>query len=95
MDFDQLRTLLAVMEHGSFTRAAEALGLSQSTVSFQIKALETAVGGKLLDRGREGVRPTARGELLRGYADRLWSLRDEALEQLEAQAQGQAQAELE
>lgn len=89
MDFDQLRTLLAVLEHGSFTRAAEALGLSQSTVSFHIKALESAAGGKLLDRGRDGVRPTERGELLRGYAERLWSLRGEAMAQLGAQSDGQ------
>lgn len=89
MDFDQLRTLLAVLEHGSFTRAAEALGLSQSTVSFQIKALESAVGGRLLDRGRDGVRATRRGEILRGYAERLWSMRDEALGQLRAESEGE------
>lgn len=89
MDFDQLRTLLAVLQHGSFTRAAEALGLSQSTVSFQIKALESAVGGRLLDRGRDGVRATPRGEILRGYAERLWSMRHEALAQLRAESEGE------
>lgn len=89
MDFDQLRTLLAVLEHGSFTRAAEALGLSQSTVSFHVKALESAVGGRLLDRGREGVRATPRGEILRDYAERLWALRQEALEQLRAEGDGE------
>ncbi|MCH9688101.1 MAG: LysR family transcriptional regulator [Deltaproteobacteria bacterium] len=89
MDFDQLRILLAVLEQGSFTRAAEALGLSQSTVSFQIKALESTVGDRLLDRGREGVRATAAGQLLRGYAQQLLSLRGEALQQLRAESQGQ------
>jgi DNA-binding transcriptional LysR family regulator len=89
MEFDQLRTLLTVLEHGSFTRAAEALGLSQSTVSFHIKGLEAAVGSKLLDRSREGVRATPQGELLRGYAERLWALRGEALEQLRAESHGQ------
>lgn len=89
MDFDQLRTLLAVVEHGSFTRAAEALGLSQSTVSFHVKALESVAGTKLLDRGRDGVRPTASGELLRDYAQRLWTLRAEAMAQLGAQTDGQ------
>lgn len=89
MDFDQLRTLLAVLEHGSFTRAAEALGLSQSTVSFQIKTLESAVQGRLLDRGRDGVRATPRGEILRGYAERLCSLRNDALQQLRAESEGE------
>lgn len=89
MEFDQLRTLLAVLEHGSFTRAAEALGLSQSTVSFHIKGLELAVGSRLLDRSREGVRATVQGELLRGYAERLWALRSEAMQQLRAESHGQ------
>lgn len=89
MEFDQLRTLLAVLEHGSFTRAAEALGLSQSTVSFHVKALESTVGTRLLDRGRDGVRATPQGELLRGHAERLWALRGEALEDLRAESQGQ------
>ncbi len=89
MEFDQLRTLLAVLEHGSFTRAAEALGLSQSTVSFHVKGLEAAVGSRLLDRSRDGVRATPPGELLRSYAERLLALRGEALEQLRAESHGQ------
>lgn len=89
MEFDQLRTLLAVLEHGSFTRAAEALGLSQSTVSFHVKGLESGVGTRLLDRGRDGVRATPQGELLRGYAERLLALRGEAVEQLRAESHGQ------
>lgn len=89
MEFDQLKTLLAVLEHGSFTRAAEALGLSQSTVSFHVKALESTAGVRLLDRGRDGVRPTAAGKRLRGHAERLVALRGEALEDLRAESQGQ------
>lgn len=78
MEFDQLRALAAVLEHGSFTRAAEALGLSQSTISFHVKSLEASVGVRLVDRGREGVRPTTSGQMLRGYAIRLLALRQEA-----------------
>jgi len=88
MEFDHLRTLLTVLEHGTFTRAAEAMGLSQSTISFHVKALESSVGTRLLDRGREGVRATAAGELLRGYAERLLALRGEALEGLREESQG-------
>jgi DNA-binding transcriptional LysR family regulator len=88
MEFDQLRALLAIVEHGSFTRAGEALGISQSTVSFQLKALETSVGAKLLDRGWDGVQPTAPGRILLRYAERIVSLRREAIEALSAEAKG-------
>jgi LysR family transcriptional regulator, low CO2-responsive transcriptional regulator len=80
MEFDQLRTFLVVLEHGSFTRAAEVLALSQSTVSVHIKALEGAVGVRLLERSRERVLPTAQGRILRRYAAQLLALRDEAVE---------------
>jgi len=90
MEIDQLRTLLAVLEHGSFSRAAEALRIGQSTVSFHIKALETAVGARLLDRRGGHVRATATGGVLRRYALRIISLRDEALVRLRAEESGQA-----
>jgi DNA-binding transcriptional LysR family regulator len=88
MEFDQLRTLVSVLDHRSFTRAAEALGLSQSTVSFQIKALETALDVRLVDRGRDGVQATVHGRLIRRYAERMLALREEALTALHAHAQG-------
>jgi len=90
MDIDQLRTFLAVLEHGSFSRAAEAMRIGQSTVSFHIKALETAVSARLLDRRGGAVRPTATGSVLRRYAQRIVSLRDEALARLRAEESGQA-----
>lgn len=84
MEFDQLKTLLAVLEHRGFTRAAEALGLSQSTVSFHIKSLETSLGTRLLDRGRDGVRPTVHGSTLARYATRMLDLRLQATARLGA-----------
>jgi DNA-binding transcriptional LysR family regulator len=90
MDIDQLVTFLSVLEHGSFSRAAEALRVGQSTVSFHVKALETAVGTRLLDRGGGRVRPTATGALLRPRALRIVSLRDEALARLSAAESGEA-----
>jgi LysR family transcriptional regulator, transcriptional activator of the cysJI operon len=82
MEFDQLRTFLIVLEHGSFTRAAEVLGLSQSTISAHVKQLEQAVEARLLDRNRERVTPTHKGRMLRRYAGQLVALRQEALGQL-------------
>ena len=53
-----------VIELGSFTRAAEALGCTQSAVSHAINALEAETSLKLIMRSRAGVRPTADGERL-------------------------------
>ncbi|MEU4667533.1 transcriptional regulator CynR [Amycolatopsis sp. NPDC023774] len=57
-----LRYLLAVIECGGFTRAAEELHVSQPTLSQQIKQLERALGVQLLDRTGRVVRPTDAGE---------------------------------
>ncbi|TPV95687.1 MAG: LysR family transcriptional regulator [Myxococcales bacterium FL481] len=88
MDLDQLRTLLAVVEHGSFTRAATALGLSQSTVSAHIKLLESDVGAQLLDRDRGRVELTSQGAILVGYARQILTLRQQALSHLHAERSG-------
>jgi DNA-binding transcriptional LysR family regulator len=89
VDIDQLRTFLAVLEHGSFSRAAEILRVGQSTVSFHIKALESAAGARLLDRGPTGARATAAGATVRRYAQRILALRTEALEQVRAEEAGE------
>ena len=59
-----LRVLLAVAERGSFTAAAGVLGYTQSAVSRQVAALETAAGQLLFERHRGGVRLTAAGSRL-------------------------------
>ncbi|MFD7901882.1 LysR family transcriptional regulator [Kitasatospora sp. NPDC059722] len=55
LDLNQLRTFLAVHRAGSFTAAAHRLGLSQSTVTAQIRALEQRLGRELFERGARGV----------------------------------------
>lgn len=90
MDIDQLRTFLAVLEHRSFSRAAEALRVGQSTVSFHVKALETAAAARLLDRRGGRVSPTASGRVLRRYAERVVGLRDEALARLRQEERGES-----
>lgn len=69
-----LRYLIAVTEHGNFTRAAEELHISQPTLSQQIKQMERVVGAQLLDRSGRTVRPTDAGEAYVYYAKRV--LRD-------------------
>lgn len=65
-----IRYLLAVAEHHSFTRAAEALYVSQPTLSQQIKLLEEALDVQLLDRSARDVRLTEAGEVYVRHAKR-------------------------
>lgn len=59
----QLRYLVAVAEHGSFTAAAVELHVSQPSLSQQVRLLERTVGGPLLERRSRGVRPTPAGSV--------------------------------
>jgi LysR family cyn operon transcriptional activator len=65
-----LRYLLAIAEHHSFTRAAEALHVSQPTLSQQIKQLEELLDVQLLDRSGRSVRLTDAGEVYARHARR-------------------------
>ncbi|MEZ5685217.1 MAG: LysR family transcriptional regulator [Paracoccaceae bacterium] len=64
MDWDKLRIFHAVADAGSLTHAGEALHLSQSAVSRQIRALEEALGTTLFHRHARGLILTEQGELL-------------------------------
>lgn len=82
MDFHRLEIFCKVAELKSFTLAAEALHLSQPTVSEHIRSLEEMAGDRLLDRlGRE-LRLTPAGHILWRYALKLLHLRDEAQQAL-------------
>ncbi|MEU3737772.1 transcriptional regulator CynR [Streptomyces sp. NPDC032198] len=74
LELRHLRYLLAVSEHGNFTRAAEDLRISQPTLSQQIKQLEKSLGVQLLDRTGRTVRLTDAGEAYVPHARR--ALRD-------------------
>jgi len=83
MDIHRLEVFCKVVELQSFTKAAEAVYLTQPTVSEHIRSLEETVGEKLIDRlGREAL-PTSAGKILYQYARKLIQLRDEALQALE------------
>ncbi|MBO2450673.1 LysR family transcriptional regulator [Actinomadura barringtoniae] len=64
LDLNQLRTFLAVHRAGSFTAAAQLLGLSQPTVTAQMRALERRLGRRLFERLPRGVASTAMAEQL-------------------------------
>lgn len=71
MELTQLRTLRAVAETQSFTRAAVRLNLTQSAVSQQIKGLEAELGEPLFHRTRTGVTLTRSGQLALAHAGRV------------------------
>jgi DNA-binding transcriptional LysR family regulator len=88
LDARWLRTLAAVVEHGSFGGAAAALGYTQSAVSQQISELERAVGLTLLER--RPVRPTAAGEVALKAARHAGAVLDAAATELRALREGTA-----
>ncbi len=82
MNYASLRAFHAVATHGSFTRAADALGVTQPTLSAQVKALEDSYGVALFDRRGRGVAATGLGERLLEITRRLFLLEEEADELL-------------
>ncbi|MHB1015312.1 MAG: selenium metabolism-associated LysR family transcriptional regulator [Desulfurivibrionaceae bacterium] len=80
MDLHRLEVFCKVVELKSFTKAAEAIFLSQPTVSEHIRSLEEMLGERLVDRlGREAL-PTQAGQLLYKYARKILRLRQEAMQ---------------
>jgi DNA-binding transcriptional LysR family regulator len=88
MELAQLRTLRAVAETLNFTRAAERLGLTQSAVSHQIKALEMELGEPLFVRAKRGVLLSEGGRAALEHAVRIL---DDA-EALRTRLQGEGRA---
>lgn len=78
LDLELLRGFVGIVDSGGFTRAAERLNRTQSTISQQVKRLEDQVGQPLLVRQGRAIRPTEAGETLLAYARRLLALDDEA-----------------
>ncbi|MET9624759.1 LysR family transcriptional regulator [Streptomyces sp. NPDC006464] len=78
MDIRQLTTFHRVATRLSFTRAASELKYAQSSVTAQIKGLESSLGVELFERLRGGIRLTPAGERLLPYAERIMTLADEA-----------------
>ena len=82
MELRNLITFIHVAELGSFTKAAEQLGYSQSTISFQIKQLEDELGCLLFDRINHTITLTQRGHELVSYAQQVIALTDDFKESL-------------
>jgi len=77
VDLRHLVTFCAVVDRGSFSAAAEDLGISQPAVSAQIRSLEDRLGRRLLDRKGRRVTLTEAGQVLEGHARRMIELEAE------------------
>lgn len=82
MELRNLITFIHVAELGSFTKAAEQLGYSQSTISFQVKQLEEELGCLLFERINHTVSLTERGYELISYAHQIRTLTEDFKESL-------------
>ena len=83
MELRNLITFIHVAELGSFTKAAEVLDYSQSTISFQIKQLEDELGCLLFERINHTITLTERGRELVAYAHKVRELTDDFKENME------------
>jgi DNA-binding transcriptional LysR family regulator len=84
----RLNVFRAVVEHGSFSAAADALSYSQSAVSQSIATLEGELGVALIERRRGGVRPTAAGAALAGHVGGILARIETAESEVAAVAAG-------
>jgi DNA-binding transcriptional LysR family regulator len=88
LEFKQLEAYVKVYELKSFSRAAEALFISQPSVSAYINALENELRTQLIFRSTKEFQPTKSGTLLFEYAKDMLALRDKALVSVSSSADG-------
>src|SRR3712207_5139572 len=79
LDLDAVQAFVRIAEHGSFTRAADALQTTQAAVSLKLKRLEDRIGCRLLERSPRHVELSAKGAAFLEHARRLLEAHDHAL----------------
>jgi DNA-binding transcriptional LysR family regulator len=89
MDTRQLASFCAVVDHESFSLAAEHLGVTQPAVSLQIRSLEKRLGRRLLDRSGRRVEPTEAGLRLYRSAQRMLALEQQLVEEVADASEGE------
>jgi len=88
MNYHHLRYFWAAAREGSITAAAEALHVSQPTVSVQVRKLEESLGHELLDRSGRSLTLTADGKIVFDYADEIFHLGAELLDTVASRLEG-------
>jgi DNA-binding transcriptional LysR family regulator len=76
---DLFRSFVAICDHGSFTKAAHELKITQPAISAQMKRLQTMLGGNLFLKKGQGVGPTTLGSMVESYARRVLALNDQVI----------------
>lgn len=79
LQIDLLKTFLAIIDTGGFTKASQIVHRTQSAISLQIKRLEETLGHSLFERSGRSFRLTIEGETLVPYARRMIKLHEEAI----------------
>ena len=79
IDMKELEAFVSVVDRGSFSRAAEALYLTQPTISAHISSLENEFGAKLIIRSTKEVYPSKAGKIFYEYASEMLKMRDRAI----------------
>lgn len=74
-----IRTVVEIAETGSYTKAGERLLLSQPAISAQIKRIQGLVGGQIFEKTANGLKPTAKGDLILAQARRILESNDQIL----------------
>ena len=82
LDIDMLRCFMEVAKTGSFTKAGNNIGLTQSGVSVKIRRLEERLGAQIFNRTSKSLSLTLEGEILFDYSGRILSVHDEAVSRL-------------
>ena len=90
MEIRQIEAFLAVIQEGSFTRAASSLNLTQPSLSARIQQLEHSLGGALFARGQRPLLLTPSGELFRDYAERALAILAAGQEAVQSAQLGQS-----
>ncbi len=88
METRQLAAFCAVVDHQSFSQAAERLGVTQPAVSLQVRSLEKRLGQRLLDRSGRRVEPTEAGLRLYAGAQRILALEGDLLAEVSGGTEG-------
>jgi DNA-binding transcriptional LysR family regulator len=86
LDIDMLRCFVEVADTGSFTKAGQNIGLTQSGVSVKIRRLEDRLGVPVFNRSSKSLSLTLEGETLLDYAGRVLGVHDEAVIRLTSPA---------
>lgn len=84
LNLGYLATFRLVIQRGSFSAAADVLGISQPAVSLQIRQLEQFLQTRLVERTGRGIKATAAGEALLAHGERIQQVVDDAIRSVSA-----------